>query len=437
MDLSTDKGGPGSTFHFIIDLGVSEKQTTEYEYDKFNLYGTRILAVDDNSTNLSIIKNILEKWKAEVDTASNGKEAFNKIVTAEKRNKPFDILLVDAHMPEMDGFELTKELKKSGKDNLSVMMLSSSDMRSHKDKLNEAGISYYLQKPLRGSEIKNVLINLLSDRKKKGIGVKSREHKIEAVKQSSQSEGGLRILLAEDNPINRKLATSLLEKRGWSVTSAENGRECVDLFKKHSFNIVLMDVQMPVMDGIEATKEIRKIDAERGVYTPVIAMTAHAMKGDRERFLAEGMDDYISKPMKSEQLYNIIEKYKNGMSWQSSSEGDVPFTDMAEIMDAVDGDKELVKELVNDFLEICPKQLEELIAAVHKSDPVQVERKAHSFKGSVGNFGVKSVQELAYELEKMGREEKLDNADSVLAKLQKEMKKIESYLSSDEWEKNL
>ncbi|RKY77795.1 hypothetical protein DRQ07_08275, partial [candidate division KSB1 bacterium] len=103
----------------------------------------------------------------------------------------------------------------------------------------------------------------------------------------------------------------------------------------------------------------------------------------------------------------------------------------------VDGDKELVKELVNDFLEICPKQLEELIAAVHKSDPVQVERKAHSFKGSVGNFGVKSVQELAYELEKMGREEKLDNADSVLAKLQKEMKKIESYLSSDEWEKNL
>jgi len=438
--LGTDKGGPGSTFHFTIKLGVSKNQISQKEFDDFTLSGIRILIVDDNKTNLHILNDTLTKWGGSVVQASGGVEALEKMTEAEEKGMQFDIVLVDAHMPDLDGFELTAKITEmENGTGIPVMMLSSSDIKNHKEKLEKIDVACYVQKPLRQSDLKNVLMDLVSkiDKKKDVRCPEIKNTKTSGDRKDSQGQSTLKILLAEDNPINRKLATSLIAKRGWNVTSVEDGEECVEIFKKEIFDVILMDVQMPRMDGIEATKKIREIDRKRGLHTPIIAMTAHAMKGDREKFIAAGMDDYIAKPMKAVQLYEIIEKHSKSTEQKEKLSKDSNLANMADVMEAVDGDKELVRELVNDFLQIYPKQLDELIRAVQKSDPEMVERKAHSFKGSVGNFGVKSAQQLAYELEKMGREAKLDNADAVLNKLRLEMKKIDSYFSSDKWEKEL
>ena len=437
--LGTDKGGPGSTFHFTLSLGVAEHQIQTNEPADFSLADMNVLAVDDNSTNLTIVESMLKKWQGTVSLARSGKEAVQMIEDAFNRGCPYDIVLVDAHMPEMDGFELARIITTHKHHaGIPVMMLSSSDVRNRKDRLMESNISYYLQKPLRKKDLQAMLIELFAAQKKEAAELAPWSNippDKTAVKESDQEN--VSILLAEDNMINRKLAMSLLSKKGWNVTCAENGKECVDLYKKGSYHVILMDVQMPVMDGLAATREIRAYDEKRSVHIPIIAMTAHAMKGDREKFLARGMDDYISKPMKSSQLYEMVEKYI-----AADEPGPEPFIDhqlanMADVMDAVDGDKDLVRELVNDFLEIYPVQLDELMHAVEKSDAQQIERKAHLFKGSVGNFGVEAAHKLAYQLEKMGREEKLDNAGSVMNELYEEMKKIKTYLSSDEWEKNL
>ena len=437
--LGTDKGGAGSTFHFTLKLGVSENQMSEKEVDDFTLAGVKILAVDDNKTNLQILGDTLKKWGGRVVLASGGREALEEIKKTEEDGKQFDIVLVDAHMPDMDGFELASKIAEMEKGTgVPVMMVSSSDIKNHKDKLDNINISCYVQKPLRQSDLKCILMDLLSKKDNRNDATCNKAgNTTMASRNKKRSNEDVKILLAEDNPINRKLAASLIAKKGWDIISVEDGEECVEAFKHGNFNIILMDVQMPRMDGVEATRKIREIDRKKNIHTPIIAMTAHAMKGDREKFLAAGMDDYIAKPMKAAQLYEIIGKYFKNREQQEVLTMDTDLANMADVMEAVDGDRDLVRELVHDFLRIYPEQLDELISAVRKSDPLLVERKAHSFKGSVGNFGVKNVQQLAYELEKMGRESKLDDADDVLNKLRLEMEKVDSYFSSNEWEKEI
>ncbi|MFH1943009.1 MAG: response regulator, partial [bacterium] len=253
-------------------------------------------------------------------------------------------------------------------------------------------------------------------------------------KKGISMDSSLKILLAEDNAINRKLAKALLQKKGWSVVTVMDGKEALERLKIESFDLILMDVQMPVMDGYIATNKIRQKEASKGGHIPIIAMTAHAMKGDREKCMEAGMDDYVSKPMKAEELYSAIQRSMNGkLRPADASDRASCEVDLTIAMDAVDGDEELLKELVNDFLEEIPRQLEELHGVIDRGDAGQVERKAHSLKGNVGLFGAKAAYDLVYDLENRGRENHLTGAAEVYEKLEQEITRLRAFFSKPEW----
>ena len=251
--------------------------------------------------------------------------------------------------------------------------------------------------------------------------------------------GGLRILLAEDNAINRKLAEALLHKKNWDVVSVGDGKEVLNTLNKESFDLILMDVQMPEIDGFEATTLIRKKEKETGSHIPIIAMTAHAMKGDKERCIQLGMDDYVSKPMKASDLYGAIDR----MVHLDPSEKSIspitqkPDVDLSRAMETVDGDKDLLKELVHQLMEEYPGRLGEIQSTIDQDEPEKLERTAHSFKGAIGNFGAQNAYDLAFELEILGKDQQLVKASEVLVRLKEEMGRIDSYFSTGQWEYDL
>ena len=249
----------------------------------------------------------------------------------------------------------------------------------------------------------------------------------------------LKILLAEDNAINCKLTKSILHKKGWQVVTASTGKEVLHLLDSEMFDLILMDVQMPEMDGYEATAVIREREKSTRTHIPIIALTAHAMSRDKERCLKIGMDAYVSKPMKAAELYGAIARlmHEEELSEPGEAAEKTELIDLSRAMEAVDGDKGLLRSLVDDFLEDYPQHLEELEGLIAKNDSAQVERKAHSLKGSIGNFGVGKAYELAYQIETLGKESRLEGAEDVLKKLEEQMNRIKAFFSLPGWDKNL
>jgi len=267
---------------------------------------------------------------------------------------------------------------------------------------------------------------------------KHTEKRLKAEKENEEpdmlanSEGKpLRILLAEDNPINQKLAEVLLRKKGWEVVTVSTGIEALNSLRSQIFDIILMDVQMPEMDGYEATKIIRNLKSEiRNI--PIIAMTAHALKGDREKCLEAGMDDYIAKPIKAEEFYRIISEFGNGKISISETNQQVSI-DLSKALESVDNDRQLLQELTADFIDTYPSQLELLRKVIENDETEQVDRIAHSLKGNVSIFGAKTAYDLANKLELMGRQSQLEGADEVLRKLELEMEGVKTFFTSQNW----
>jgi len=248
----------------------------------------------------------------------------------------------------------------------------------------------------------------------------------------------LKILLAEDNAINCKLTQSILHKKGWQVVTASTGKEVLHLLDSEPFDLILMDVQMPEMDGYEATSTIREQEKSTRTHIPIIALTAHAMSRDKEKCLKAGMDAYVSKPIKADGLYGAIAHLLHGIDTSVSVETPPKeLIDLSRAMEAVDGDKGLLRVLVDDFIEDYPQYLEELEDLIAKNDSAQVERKAHSLKGSIGNFGVGKAYELACQIETLGKESRLEGAADVLKKLEDQMNQIKAFFSLPEWDRNL
>jgi CheY-like chemotaxis protein/HPt (histidine-containing phosphotransfer) domain-containing protein len=294
-------------------------------------------------------------------------------------------------------------------------------------------------KPVRNRELLHTILRVMGyeagekmvDREKtaaKKTGIREMTVKGNGKKQ-------FHILVAEDNDINRKLAETLVRKKGHMVSSVSNGRKALEALGNETYDLILMDVQMPKMDGVEATLAIRLKENSTCGHVPIIAMTAHAMKGDKEKYLSAGMDEYIAKPIKSNELYNILERFL-GANVKEKVMDDTISIDLSQAMDAVDGDKELLKELACEFIEDVPQQLGEIRSVIKKGDAHQLERKAHSFKGAVGNFGAKTAWELAYRLENLGRESRVRGAIGVYNRLEMEMAKFKLFFSNQEWEKN-
>jgi two-component system sensor histidine kinase/response regulator len=300
--------GKGSDFHFtaVMPPGSSPIVRAETNPHLGLLSGTRVLIVDDNQTNRLILERMLTRWEMRPDSAESGQAALEKAVSAIEAGDPYRLILTDKQMPVMDGFSLVERIR--GRAELSavnVIMMSSGAHRGDLARAQELGFSAYLTKPVRRNELRDAIARAL-ERRHKQFG--SRAPLPAEDRRGAPKLSALDVLVAEDNAVNQRLATRLLEKRGHQVTVVSNGQQAIDLLEQTSFDLVLMDVQMPVLDGLEATRIIRRREQDSGKHQQIVALTAHAIKGDRERCEEAGMDGYLSKPIRPEELDAILQQ---------------------------------------------------------------------------------------------------------------------------------
>lgn len=300
--------GKGTTFSFTVQFRHAPAVSQTAPAPPTKVRGTPALVVDDNATNRHILDNMLRNWGMKPTDARSGQEALRLLQEAQTSGDPIRLVLTDVNMPEMDGFTLAQRIKEDEQLNHAIiMMLTSGDRQGDITKCEKLGISAYLMKPIKQSELFDAIVSAFG-------GAGEEEERKESVSKQPVSARALHILLVEDSLVNQKLAVGLLEKHGHGVTVANDGTEAIDAWESKSFDLLLMDVQMPEMDGFEATAAIRNREKQTETHTPIIAMTAHAMKGDRERCLDAGMDSYVAKPIRAKELLETIESVLNSPS---------------------------------------------------------------------------------------------------------------------------
>ena len=297
--------GQGSTFHFTVQLAVQETTCARPAFlQPEQLHDLHALIVDDNTTNRRVLCGMLSRWGMKPTEVECGQSALKALEMAKSFGHPFPLIVIDGQMPEMDGFALAERIQKDPElVGATIMMLTSAGHLGDAARCRQLRISAYLVKPIRQGELLDAICSVLNEAPKKGSVPLVTRHTLREIKRR------LRVLLAEDNAVNQMLAVRLLEKRGYTVTVAVNGRDALAAFEKESFDVILMDIQMPEMDGFEATAAIRVREKSVGGHIPIIAMTAHSLVGDKERCLNAGMDGYVSKPIRTHQLFAVIEGF--------------------------------------------------------------------------------------------------------------------------------
>ena len=295
--------GEGSTFHFTLQLALPDSPTTRpAPPEPACLYNVRALIVDDNYANRRVLEGMLARWGMRPSISEGGQTGLRSLQIAKSQGQPFPLVLLDGQMPGMDGFMVAEMIRQDPSlAGATIMMLTSAGQIGDAARCRELGISAYLVKPIRQGELLNAICAVLQDAPQKNPDRLVTKHTLREERHRN------RILLAEDNLVNQKLALRLLEKRGFDVTVVGDGRAALEALEKGPFDAILMDVQMPEMDGLQATAAIRNKEKSTGAHTPIIAMTAHALKGDQERCLAAGMDAYLSKPIRTSELFKLIE----------------------------------------------------------------------------------------------------------------------------------
>jgi signal transduction histidine kinase/CheY-like chemotaxis protein len=301
--------GRGSHFHFTVRVRVADRKEIKVgsAAPPEILQEVRVLVVDDNSTNRRILEGMLKRWEMRPISVKGGEEAIAQLVSAREAGDAFGLIVTDMHMPKMDGFELVKEIRRRPElSTATIMMLTSSGHRGDAERCQKLGMSAYLLKPIRQSALREAIVRVLGAREQEGKIPLITRFSLEDARDGSDS---LRVLVAEDNPVNQRLIVRLLEKRGHRVVLADDGRQALAALEKESFDLVLMDVQMPEMDGFETTNAIRLREKSVGSHQTIIALTAHAMKSDREECLAREMDGYLSKPIRPQELDEVLARW--------------------------------------------------------------------------------------------------------------------------------
>jgi len=395
--------GRGSTFHFTARFRTGEtphRDSTQSEAAR--LRGLHVLIVDDNATNRRILDETLAHWAMRPQTVDGAESALSALEQAANAGDPFALVLLDAHMPDTDGFELATAIRRSPQvAGVLILMLTSGGQPGDAARSKDLGFAGYLAKPVKQTDLWRALIRAIDA----GPAVEPPPQPPSARTIATRP---LRILLAEDNPMNQKLAVRLLQKHGHSVAVANNGREALDaLFTDNSnppFDVVLMDVQMPEMDGLEAASLIREREKATGRRIPVIAMTAHAMKGDEDRCLTAGMDAYIAKPIKPDTLYAVLDRAVPMLDRPAAPVSQpTGRLDWKEALNRVRGDPGLLRELTVIFLEELPKWRAAIGDGFARSDTDLVRRTAHTLKGSLGMFAAADAYEAAETVENAAR----------------------------------
>ncbi len=416
------KEGYGSEFWFISWFAKQPEQE-RIEMPLTDIREAHILVVDDNTTNREVLMTQLLSWGVRTEEAPDGHAALQALYLARDTGDPFRIAILDMQMPGMNGAALAQIIKadETLKDT-SLVLFSSLGQRGDTRRMEEIGFSAYLTKPARQSELFGCLSAVLAgtDVTRQVQPIITR-HTIYEMRR-----GAIRILLAEDNITNQQVAAGILEKLGLRVDAVANGAEAVKALETLPYDLVLMDVQMPEMDGLEATRQIRNPQsAVRNHQIPIIAMTAHAMQGDREKCLGAGMNDYVSKPVSPQILAEALEKWlpkeENGKQQtlilpevkqretgqqplrDSSRKSEIPIFDKAGMMSRLMNDENLAYKVVNGFLDDLPQQITALKEYLKSGDAVKAERQAHTIKGASANVGGEALRAVAFEMEKAAK----------------------------------
>jgi two-component system sensor histidine kinase/response regulator len=412
--------GEGSTFHFSARYEVHDDQMAPGASPRIDLQGLPVLVVDDNPTQRIILDELLRGWGMKPALADCGEEAIRAMTQARDAGEPYALVLLDVLMPGMDGFAVAEWIQRDPElAGTAVMLLSAADLRSDSERCAALGLSVFLRKPFKASELFDSVLKVVGIAPTSGAQTSSTEGLPEPTRR-------LHVLLAEDTPVNQRLAVAILEDRGHTAYVANDGQEAIDLFSTNRLDLILMDVQMPRMDGFQATAAIRTLEAETGRHIPIIAMTAHAMKGDCERCLAAGMDGYISKPIRVERFLSVVEGWilppertlAHGVETERPTEAVFdPERALARAM----GKRPLLTKLGKLFLAHYPDVLTEIDAALFAGDPRRLERAGHSLKSSACSICADRVAMAAERLEEIGRGGDIADAEPACARLRCEL----------------
>jgi signal transduction histidine kinase/CheY-like chemotaxis protein len=424
--------GKGSAFSFTAHFGRQPERVSENVPELEHL---RVLAVDDNATNRHILRELFTSWHMEVVLADSAEAGLAALERAGREGQPITLVVTDMMMPEIDGFGLVERMKENpALRDTRVIMLTSSNRPEDVARCERMGIGAHLAKPIKQSVLMDTIVSVL------GAGPRRR---VVASGQAAPRQRPLRVLLAEDNAVNQRLAMVNLESWGHTVTVAHDGLEAVEAFGAQPFDLVLMDSQMPRMSGFEATAEIRKRERETGGRVPIIAMTANVMKGYREECLTVGMDGYVAKPMRRNDLINEIAAVIPGFILEGQAvpvetaakkesleeRHDTPAFDQVALLESMGGNREMLTEMVKLCLEVdAPRLLGNLREGLEKRDFKAIEHAAHGLKGLVGEFHAPAVYAAAKQLEQTGRESVADELQPQAETLLREFDRLAAAL---------
>jgi two-component system, sensor histidine kinase and response regulator len=425
--------GVGSTFHFTARL-ARERPSGEARAADIDLHDLPVLIVDDSATNRRILADTLSNWKMRPVAAGSGVEALKLLEAAHAKGEPFPLAVVDGQMPLMDGFMLARRIMADKRlASTVIVMLTSAARPDDAVKCRKLGIRAHLTKPVKQSDLLDAIQTLFGER-----GIRRGP-----ARATAGPTRRLRILVAEDNPVNRQLAVRILQKRGHRADTAANGRIALDMIEKApaAYDVVLMDVQMPVLDGLAATITIRQRERASGHRLPIVAMTAHAMKGDRERCLASGMDEYLAKPVNPDALIAVVERTagiaaEDGRVAPRTREP-APPAGPAVVFDAaltrarLGGDAALLRRLIRVFRADAPARLEEIRRAVAARDSEALRLAAHALKGAAAALGAEEAAAATRELERLARAGDLDAARPAWHEVRAAMRRLDRALDRD------
>ncbi len=437
--------GRGSAFHFTARFAVGTAATAVLAGPR-ELDGLPVLVVDDNATSRRMLAEMLGAWRLTPQVVDSG-EAALAVLEAPTRTAAIPALIITDHeMPGIDGIALTQRLKANpALAGIRIVMLSSSNLPQDVTRARRAGVEVFLSKPVGQSELLDAIMSVFAPTLAPPTAPPAAASPVATVAGGP----GLRVLIAEDNVVNQRVASGLLQRRGHRAVVVGTGRAALEALESQPFDVVLMDIEMPELDGFEATAAIRAYEREirsgaRPVPTgnayavardrdrriPIVALTAHAMKGMQERCLAAKMDGYVSKPVRAETLDAALAPFIPEATVAIDEEGPTAI-DRAAALRAVGGDEALLTDLMRLFLEDCPARVADLRAAAASGDPTHVQRAAHAVKGSVGTFGAQLARDLAADLERAGREGRIGEVPAMLAALETELERVNRALRAD------
>jgi len=429
--------GVGSSFHFVIPLEI-DPAAFPSEHALFFEPGARVLVLDDHAASLKILGGMLRSLQLEPTLTSTASEAFVALRAAKEQNQPFSLCLIDERMPDLDGFDFCRVLRQTGDQTAVVMMLSSAASRQDALRSRELSIATHVTKPISQREL-IAAVNAAARSKEPPASAPAPAAKPSDAKPSAanpaslasqvKSGPGLHILVAEDNEVNQELMEYVLKRDGHQVTLASDGQQVLAALKNSSFDVILMDAQMPRLDGLETTAVIRRQEAETGQHIPIIAITAHALQGDREKCLAAGMDEYLAKPVKSGKLLQVVRSLtsphlEEDKASQVAGHAQDAFFNREELLDHVGHDLAILQRMVSVFVESTPRRLDAIARAISMKDGATLENLSHKLRGAVTTFYSDSAVQAALDLEAAARRADFSSAQASYLDLDRLLRRL-------------